>query len=77
MLNLYFLIVITPIILIIMQRNYQSAVFKYQIFDRNQNPNIRLPYYSKTHSPNEHTTARLSFHVIPNDSYASIVFIRF
>ena len=49
-LNLYFLIVISPIILIIMWRNYQSAVFKYRIFDRNPNPNIRLLYYSKSHS---------------------------
>ena len=35
----------------IMWRNYQSAVVEFRIFNRNQNPNIRLPNYSKTHSP--------------------------
>ena len=35
-----------------MWHNYQSAVFEYRILNQNQNPNIQLPNYSKTHSPN-------------------------
>ena len=33
----------------------QLLIGSLRIFDRNKNPNIRLPNYSKTHSPTVHT----------------------
>ena len=36
--------------------NLQLAAYEYRIFDRNQNPNIWLPNYSKMHSPNRGVT---------------------
>ena len=51
MFGTFFISTVSCVLVFIMWRNYQSAAFKYRIFNQNQYLNIQLPNYLKMHSP--------------------------